>query len=91
MTIGKQSRYINATISTVVDERGPHQSINQPLDSERSYQFTFYMIKEFDDIDKIASSVYGDGKLWWAISDANPEIMDWTTIKVGTTIRVPNV
>jgi len=53
------------------------------------FSFTYYAMTEGDRIDLLAMDLYGDGMLWWKIADANPEILDWTEIPIGTILRLP--
>lgn len=53
--------------------------------------FTYYQVEEDDTIDWIASEYFGDGRMWWAIADANPEILDWMHLPIGTVLRIPRV
>lgn len=90
--ITPKSRYADATITTVDDPyRGTHLSVNRPAPKAHHFQFTFYQFEEDVTVDYLAGFSYGDSSLWWRIADANPEIMDWTLVPVGTVIRIPNV
>jgi len=53
------------------------------------FDFTYYSLKAGDRLDLLATDLFGDGTLWWKIADANPEILDWTDLKVGTVLRLP--
>jgi nucleoid-associated protein YgaU len=87
--ISATSRYNTATLDVVTDERGTHQvAIPQPP-QESVVTYTYYQFEEYDTADRIAEEVFGDGRLWWKIADANPEILDWRNIPVGTVIRLP--
>ena len=52
--------------------------------------FTFYIIREGDRADLLAQRFLGKPSLWWILARANPEILDWFDLKVGTIIRIPN-
>jgi nucleoid-associated protein YgaU len=52
--------------------------------------YTWYQVKQGQRIDQIALAYYGDGTLWWKIADANPAIMDWSVLPLGTLLRIPN-
>lgn len=88
--IGPESRYANAVVEVVEDDRGKHQSVSIPLATSRAVRFTYYQVEEDDTIEWLAFLTYGDGRLWWIIADANPEILDWTALTIGSIIRVPN-
>lgn len=85
------SRYANATVSTVVDHRGTHQSVEVPAPTDLVFEFTYYMIEAEDRIDVLAHDLLGSGQLWWMLADANPEILDWHNLTPGTIIRNPLV
>ena len=48
-----------------------------------------YTVVSGDSLWKIASKVYGSGKLWSKIFYANPQIKDAAMIYVGQTLTVP--
>lgn len=90
--ISPASRYASATITTVDDPyRGTHLSVNKPAPKAFNFQYTFYQFEEDVTVDFLAGFSYGDSRLWWRIADANPEIIDWTHVPVGTVVRIPNV
>lgn len=89
--ISSTSRYTKEPVSVVTDERGTHQSINVQTPADTSFSFTSYMVQEGDTIDWLASNELGDGTLWWILSDANPEILDWHHLEPGTVLRIPHV
>jgi LysM domain-containing protein len=47
------------------------------------------ILAEGDTLSSLAFSNYGDPTKWWKIADANPEVMDWTTIAPGSLLRIP--
>jgi phage tail protein X len=84
------SRYASGTLSVVDDPvRGSHQALNPAPPTEKIIQFTFYQVAVDDTIDMLAYQFMGKGQYWWMIADANPEILDWNNIPVGTIIRIP--
>lgn len=85
------SRYSKATVSTVTDHRGTHQSVEVPAPTDMTFTFTFYQVEEGDRIDILASDLLGAGQLWWMLADANPEVLDWHNLDPGTIIRIPLV
>lgn len=91
MSISINSRYQTATTQIVTDSRGTHQSVNTAGPVDVVFAFTYYQWTEYDTIDGVAYVSYGDGKLWWQIGQANPEILDWTRVAPGTVIRIPSV
>lgn len=89
--ITSTSRYNNVTLVAVDDAvRGEIQSMVPPGPISRLIQFSYYRVTSSDTIDWLADKFLGDGKLWWVIANANPEILDWTTLPVGEVLRIPN-
>lgn len=84
------SRYASSTIDIVTDERGTHQSVNYPAPVTRTVTFTYYRVEAYVSVDDLAFDLYGSGRLWWLIADANPEILDWSRLAPGTVLRIPN-
>jgi phage tail protein X len=89
--ISATSRYASASVDIVTSDRGKHQSVNVPTPQDRSFAFTFYQVRDGDTVDYLAHFILGDGTLWWMLADANPEILDWSVLPVGTILRIPNV
>lgn len=92
MSISANSRYSSSTIVADTNLDGDDVVVilfSQPAD--RSLQFTFYQVKADDFIDTIANRFYGDPRLWWVIANANPEIVNWTSLAPGLFIRLPTV
>lgn len=87
--ISALSRYNTATLDVVTDERGTHQVAIPAQPQETILSYTYYQIAEMDTVDRLAARVYGDGRLWWKIADANPEILDWVDLPVGLVVRMP--
>tara|TARA_R110001606_G_scaffold398647_1_gene578202 strand:+ start:1020 stop:1340 length:321 start_codon:yes stop_codon:yes gene_type:complete len=58
-----------------------------PLDSTDIYAITEWG----DRFESLAFRFYGDVTLWWIISIANPNIVDFSSIfiPIGSTIRIP--
>ena len=48
--------------------------------------------RDGDRLDLIAHTFYNDKGLWWAIAQANPDVIkgDGVYLKPGITIRIPN-
>lgn len=89
--INAQSRYVNSTVALVDSPaRGSVLTVLPRQPETRVFSFTYIILEEHDRLDLIAHRVYGDGALWWRIADANPEILDWTTVEPGTTLRIPS-
>jgi hypothetical protein len=44
----------------------------------------------FDRLDTLANTYLGDPSAWWQIANVNTDVtIDWTTMPVGATIRIP--
>ena len=52
----------------------------------------YYVTQQGDRLDLLAYDYYGDERLWWVISSANPDITrrDSFFIKSGVQIRIPD-
>ena len=85
------SRYANAAVDLVTDDRGTHQSVSIPTPTDKTFSFTYYQVDEGESVDYLAYSFFGDGRLWWVLADANPEILDWSYMPGGLILRVPYV
>jgi nucleoid-associated protein YgaU len=51
--------------------------------------FTYRTIVEGDRLDILAQQYYQDPLKWWVIARANPEIMYFDDLPIGTTLRIP--
>jgi hypothetical protein len=85
------SRYADSSVATV-DKDGANVSVIVPS-AAKSYSFAYanHQVAVGERIDSIAYQYYTDSTLWWRIADANPEIMFWDDVPVGTIIRVPTI
>ncbi len=84
------SRYTTATLRTVDAGETTRREMRVPLPASRRLAYTLYRIHAGDRIDLLAADSFGDPSLWWMIANANPEILDWMNLPVGTVIRIPN-
>lgn len=90
MTISQTSRYASSTLAPVTDATGiTRQTILPTTPSDTAYQVRFYQWSAGDRADLLAFRTYGDERLWWLIANANPEIILWLNVPVGTVIRIP--
>ena len=89
--ISSDSRYADSVTVNAQNRKGKDIVVITP---SRSNAFTFnyvnYVLNSGDRVDLLANAFYNDPTLWWKIADANPEIMDWTFLPAGKTIRIPN-
>lgn len=89
--ISSTSRYSDSTLITSVTDSGISVQSITPS-SQQSYTFTYvyHTFNGSDRMDSLSYAFYGDPTLWWKIGDANPEILDWSSVTPGTLIRIPN-
>lgn len=92
MAVSVFSRYSNNVITPLVGSDGVVRTtiLVEPPDGPVSYNISIYTWKMEDQIDYLAYSAYGDETQWWRIADANPEILFWDNIPLGTKLRVPH-
>jgi hypothetical protein len=86
------SRY---AINRLVTLRGSDGKIRNTIipnfPAQLLFNYTYYKWNQIDRIDLVSYDFYGNEQSWWMIGEANPEILDWTTIPIGTVIRIPSV
>lgn len=85
------SRYANSNITTVMKDGADVAVIVPSAASTYSFAFVNYQVAVGDRIDTLAFRFYGDATQWWRIAQANPEIMFWDNIAVGSIVRVPQL
>lgn len=93
MTISSTSRYATSQVVTITGPDGtPRQVIVPSEQVPYSFNFVFHIVTgtEDDRADLLAANYYGNAQLWWMIADANPEILNWTSLDTGTVIRIPS-
>jgi phage tail protein X len=91
-SISLSSRYQRNRVGTVVSRNGvPRQAILHRYPTPLLVQVVEHLWTSFDSIDILAARYYGNESSWWMIAEANPRILDWTSIPVGTIVRIPNV
>lgn len=91
MTVQAGSRYIDSPVIVLSVNNLNRQVIG--IGAQTAYAFTFqsYQVTGNDRLDTLAFDFYGDETKWFAIADANPEILDWTNMPIGVIIRIPNL
>jgi tail protein X len=87
--INSSSRYASSTIITTTYEGGDIAVIVPAPQGEYAFNFIWYQITALDRLDLLSYRFLGDATQWWQIADANPEVMKWDTVPVGTIIRIP--
>jgi nucleoid-associated protein YgaU len=88
--ISANSRYANSTLVSATNLDGDDIlaiTFTEPVNTVIQYQN--YTVKGSDTIDGLAYKLLGDGTLWWVIANLNPEILDFSTLTTGDTIRIP--
>jgi len=83
-------RYANDNVIQDGKILGTNRSILLIRQAVKSGQLnvTEKITSSFERLDIIASSVYGDGRLWWVIAAAS-EIGWWLQIPPGTLLKIP--
>jgi phage tail protein X len=84
------SRYANSPQATLTVDSVPRTVIVGSAQKNYTFGYDSYQICGGDTPDSIAVKFYGNPNMWWAVADGNPEILDWSTLPVGTLIRIPN-
>jgi phage tail protein X len=93
--ITANSRYAQSTVVALNALNGTPwagQDIATIVAGEQDvYTFNYapYQVTQVDRIDNLAYSFYGDATKWWVIADANPQILDWGNLAIGTVLRIP--
>ena len=88
--ISASSRYANSAIVTAQNEDGTDiQAIVFTPPADTVIQYTMHQVTGADTIDLLANQYYGDPTLWWQIANANPEILNWSSLTVGYLLRIP--
>lgn len=88
--IAANSRYSNSTLVPATNLDGNDILaivFTDPVNTVIQYQN--YVVVGSDTIDGLAYKIFGDGTLWWAIANLNPEILDFSALTTGDTIRIP--
>lgn len=89
--ISSNSRYANSLLVTVKNDQQQDVHVITPSPAVAyTFTYTYHIVSGSERIDNIAYAFYKDPSKWWTIADANPEIMDWSSLATGTIIRIPN-
>lgn len=89
--IHADSRHAEHPLETDRSGSQHKQFVNVPFPGDSRFSFSYYTVEEGVTIDWLGHLEANDGSLWWAVADANPEILDWHDLKPGTIIRIPVV
>lgn len=88
--ISAASRYSRNVVQNITGSNGVTRPTIMPrIPNSRTAVVADYTWHIGDRTDILAARSYGDELLWWVIADANPEILDWTTVPDGTIVRIP--
>jgi nucleoid-associated protein YgaU len=87
--IAANSRYASSDLVTF-DVNGSTRKVIMPTEPVAStFAYVSHIYAGTETIDNLAATYFGDPTQWWRIANVNPEIMDWTNIVPGTTLRIP--
>lgn len=88
--ISAASRYANNSVENITGTDGVTRRTIMPRTVlSRTAVVTDYTWRAGDRVDLLAARFYGDETLWWVLADANPQILDWTSVVEGTIVRIP--
>ncbi len=65
------------------------KTIILPEPEAKTFSYTTYHVTASDRIDLIAFAFLGDATQWWRIANANPEVLFWDELPIGTLLRIP--
>lgn len=85
------SRYQDSSVVTVVKDSQDVAVIVPSMQQPFSFNYVTHLVTQGDRIDNISYQYYGNPTVWWRIADANPEVMFYDNLTVGSTIRIPVV
>lgn len=91
--ISQRSRYAQSVIGRFLSRDGETvvQALTPAVPQDTEVKFSFYRWNDADRIDNVAAYFFEDETAWWVIANANPEILMWDEVPVGTVIRIPDV
>lgn len=85
------SRYQRNLLGTVLSDTGiPRQAILHRFPQAQTLQVVSHLWTLYDRIDLLAYRYFNNETFWWMIAEANPRILDWTNIPIGSVIRIPS-
>ncbi len=90
--MNSDSRYAtNGTVNLRGSDGRVRTTILPKNPSQLLFNYSYYKWTQDDRVDLVAYDFLGRENAWWMLGEANPEILDWTTVPVGTIIRLPSV
>jgi nucleoid-associated protein YgaU len=89
--ITSNSRYVSDQLVLITGSDGVvRTTIVLPEPAETQFTYTTHIVTGFDRLDQLAYQYLGDSSAWWQITNLNTDVtIDWTTMPVGATIRIP--
>lgn len=92
MAVSLTSRYRQNQIGIIPSRDGiPRQAILHRFPDAVVLRVVEHLWTRYDRIDLLAARYYGNETSWWMIARANPAIADWTSVPIGSIVRIPNV
>lgn len=83
------SRYANGNLYFDADTKSPYIVIEDLTIEANSIDF-YYQYKQWDRLDILAKTFYGNPQKKWIILNANPQYTTEFDIKAGDVILIPN-
>jgi hypothetical protein len=90
MPISTESRYNDDVLLANEVNGKTRVEIKVKFPAARIVSYSYYRFSDGDRPDTLAANLIGNANLWWMIAEANPEIMNWHEVAVGTIIRIPS-
>jgi nucleoid-associated protein YgaU len=87
--IASTSRYVSDKLAIVLLNNKERKTIILPEPEAVTISYTTYKVTASDRIDLIAFAFLGDATQWWRIAKANPEVLYWDELPIGTLLRIP--
>lgn len=84
------SRYAVSTLAGSADLDGNDVVIilfSPP--ANKTFRFVYHQVTATDHVDTLAARFLSDPLLWWVIAQANPEILNWSSLTPGYMLRIP--
>ena len=93
MAIYSGSRYEEALVDYFSKEEygTAYPIVFYTFDSLKNISFFTHIYSKGDTLHGLSQRYFKRPDLWWTIVEYNPEITDFTSIAVGTVIRIPSV
>jgi nucleoid-associated protein YgaU len=84
------SRFQGGAVRTLPDKRGNYQTGVYRDNVPVSTVVQTVVAPDNVRLDQVAFRMFGDATLWWAIADANPDVLWFDEIPPGTLLRIPS-